>query len=107
MMLKYETSDHGILHYFLGIGIVQNEDGIFISQKKNAKSILEKFNTVGCNSAHIPLVVNEKFQKEDGSGDADQTLFRSLVGSLLYLTTTRPNIMYAANLLSRFMHNPN
>ena len=61
---------------------------------------------VGCKSVPIPLVVNEKFQKEDGSGEADQTLFRSLVGSLLYLTATRPDIMYAASLLSRFMHNP-
>ena len=106
MMEKYEMSDLGILHYFLGIGIVQNVDGIFITQKKYATSLLEKFKMIGCKIVHTPLVVNEKFQKEDGSGQADQTNYRSLVGSLLYLTATRPDIMYAASLLSRFMHNP-
>lgn len=106
MMKKYEMSDLGLLHYFLGIEIIQNEDGIFISQKKYAKTILKKFGMEGCNSVPTPLVVNEKLQKEDGSKEVDASIYRSLVGSLLYLTATRPDIMYAASLLSRFMHKP-
>nr|XP_028946832.1 uncharacterized protein LOC114820387 [Malus domestica] len=61
---------------------------------------------VGCKPVATPLVVNEKFQREDGSCDADESVYRSLVRSLLYLTATRPDIMYVASLLSRFMHKP-
>ncbi|XP_068309856.1 secreted RxLR effector protein 161-like [Pyrus communis] len=60
----------------------------------------------GCKPVATPLVVNEKFQREDGSGDADESMYRNLVGSLLYLAATRPDIMYDASLLSRFMHKP-
>lgn len=106
MMQKYEMNDMGLLHYFLGIEVEQNKDGVFISQKKYVDNILKKFKMEACNPVPIPLVVNEKFMKEDGSGDVDPSMFRSLVGSLLYLTTTRPDIMYATSLLSRFMHKP-
>ncbi|KAK9927639.1 hypothetical protein M0R45_024815 [Rubus argutus] len=106
MKKKYEMSDLGLLHYFLGIGIIQSDEGIFITQEKYAKELLERFKMIGCNPVATPLVVNEKFQKEDGSGEADATLYRSLVGSLLYLTATRPDIMFATSLLSRFMHKP-
>ncbi|XP_024164182.1 secreted RxLR effector protein 161-like [Rosa chinensis] len=106
MMMKYEVSDLGIMHYFLGIEIVQSVEGIFITQKKYAKTILKKFKMLGCKSVATPLVVNENFQKEDGSGSANESIYRSLVGSLLYLTATRPDLMYAASLLSRFMHKP-
>lgn len=54
----------------------------------------------------IPLVPNEKLRNEDESGLADESKYIQIVGRLLYLTTTRPNLMYAANLLARFMHIP-
>ncbi|KAM1926132.1 hypothetical protein ACFX13_033339 [Malus domestica] len=50
--------------------------------------------------------MNEKLSKVDGSDLADETLYRQMVGSLLYLTSTRPDIMFAASLLARFIHNP-
>ena len=106
MMKKYEMNDLGLLHYFLGIEIDQREDGVFISQKKYAENILSKFKMENCNPVMTPLLVNEKLVKEDGSGDADTAQYKNLVGSLLYLTTTRPDIMYASGLLSRFMHQP-
>ncbi|CAA0812713.1 Uncharacterized mitochondrial protein AtMg00810 [Striga hermonthica] len=52
------------------------------------------------------MVANEKFTKEDGTPNAEASTYRSLIGSLLYLTTTRPDIMYATSLLSRFMQSP-
>jgi Reverse transcriptase (RNA-dependent DNA polymerase) len=106
MMKKYEMNDLGLLHYFLGIEIDQRNDGVFISQKKYAQNILSKFKMENCNPVMTPLLVNEKLVKEDGSGDADAAQYRSLVGSLLYLTTTRSDIMYSSGLLSRFMHQP-
>ncbi|KAI5314303.1 hypothetical protein L3X38_043479 [Prunus dulcis] len=59
-----------------------------------------------CKSVSIPLVATEKLSKEDGSGAADEEKYRKVVGSLLYLTATRPDVMYAASLLARYMHGP-
>ncbi|XP_058185851.1 uncharacterized protein LOC131303080 [Rhododendron vialii] len=106
MMQCYEMSDMGLLHHFLGIEIYQIEEGVFISQKQYAKNILKKFGMNGCKPVATPLIVNEKLMKEDGEKKVDATLYRHLVGKLLYLTVTRPNIMYAVSLLSRFMNNP-
>jgi Reverse transcriptase (RNA-dependent DNA polymerase) len=106
MMKKYEMNDLGLLHCFLGIEIDQRNDEVFISQKKYDQNILSKFKMENCNPVMTPLLVNEKLVTEDGSGDADAAQYRSLVGSLLYLTTTRPDIIYSSGLLSRFMHQP-
>ena len=59
-----------------------------------------------CKAVSIPLVCNEKLSKEKYGDKADPTAYRSLIGSLLYLTTTRPDLMFTASLLSRFMHSP-
>ncbi|KAI5314280.1 hypothetical protein L3X38_043456 [Prunus dulcis] len=79
---------------------------IFIHQKKYAMKLLEKFGMKDCKSVAIPLVVNEKLCKEDGSEAANESEFRQIVGSLLYLTATRSDVMFASSLLARFMHNP-
>ncbi|XP_020425835.1 uncharacterized protein LOC109950637 [Prunus persica] len=68
--------------------------------------LLEKFGMKDCKSVAIPLVVNEKLCKEDGSEAANESEYRQIVGSLLYLTATRPDVMLASSLLARFMHNP-
>ncbi|BBG94301.1 NAD(P)-binding Rossmann-fold superfamily protein [Prunus dulcis] len=86
--------------------ISQTENGIFISQKKYAENILKKFNLLGCKSVATPLIANEKMRKFDGAKKADAKKYRSLVGSFLYLTATRPDIMFAASLLSRYMQEP-
>ena len=106
MMQAYEMSDLGLLNYFLGIEVSQVKEGIFISQKKYTKSILHKFKMMDCRSVAIPLAANEKFRKDDGEKKVNSSLFRSLIGSLLYLTSTRSDIMFAASLLSRFMQEP-
>ena len=79
---------------------------MFIHQSKYAKSLLVKFGLEDCKSVTIPLPTGEKLKKVDGSQLADEGLFRKIVGSLLYLTATKPVIMFAASLLSRFMHSP-
>ncbi|KAK2995750.1 hypothetical protein RJ640_007518 [Escallonia rubra] len=106
MILRYEMSDMGLLHHFLGMEISQDENCVFISQKKYAENILKKFRMHGCNPNDTPLVVNQKLKKEDGGRKVDASVYRSLVGNLLYLTATRPDIMFATSLLLRFMHNP-
>ncbi|CAL9018585.1 unnamed protein product [Prunus brigantina] len=106
MMQKYEMTNLGLLNHFLGMGVLQTEKGVFIHQSKYAKSLLVKFGLEDCKSITIPLPTGEKLKKIDGSQLADEGLFRKIVGSLLYLTATRPDIIFAASLLSRFMHSP-
>jgi hypothetical protein len=60
----------------------------------------------GCNPAETPIPLGTKLSKNDEGRTVDSTLYKILVGSLLYITTTRPNIMYAASLVSRFMESP-
>jgi hypothetical protein len=106
MMQRYEMSDLGLLHHFLGMGILQTDQGVFIHQGKYAKSLLSKFGLDDCKPVSIPLATGEKLKKVDESELADEGLYRRIVGSLLYLTATRPDLMYAASLLSRFMTGP-
>jgi len=106
MLQVFEMTDLGVMNYFLGMEVHQSNDGIFISQRKYGMDLLRKFKMESCNPVATPLAVNEKLSKADGDAKADVTQFRSLVGSLLYLTATRPDIMFSASLLSRFMHSP-
>ncbi|XP_017186631.1 uncharacterized mitochondrial protein AtMg00810-like [Malus domestica] len=107
MMMKYEMIDLGLLHHFLGMGVIQTNTCIFIHQKKYASSLLNKFGLNESKSVTTPLVATEKLSKDDGSGFANEEQYRSVVGSLLYLTATRPDIIYASSLLARFVHPTN
>ncbi|XP_058723111.1 uncharacterized mitochondrial protein AtMg00810-like [Vicia villosa] len=99
-------SDLGLLRHFLGIEVYQDEYGIFIFPKRYAENILKKFGMYGCKPVDIPLVMNEKFKKEDSGRLVDASMYRSLVGSLFYLTGSRLDLMFAASLLTRFMSKP-
>ena len=96
----------GLLHHFLGMRILQTDQGVFIHQNKYAKSLLTKFGLEDYKPVYIPLATSEKLKKVDGSELADEGLYRKIVGSLLYLTATKPDLMYATSLLSRFMNGP-
>ncbi|KAK2969370.1 hypothetical protein RJ640_000642 [Escallonia rubra] len=106
MMKKYEMNDMGLLKHFLGMEVHQDDEGVFICQKNYAEKVLKKFRMYGCNSKATPLIVGEKLKREDGGSKVDATFYRSMVGNLLYLTATRPDIMFAASLISRFMQAP-
>lgn len=68
--------------------------------------MLKKFGMHSCNAATTPMNNNEKLTRDDGTGFCDETKFRSLVGGLIYLTHTRPDISYAVGVISSYMHNP-
>lgn len=106
MMSKFEMSDLGMLHYFLGLEIKQGLDGIFILQRKYATELLQRFNLLNCNPSPTPMNMNEKLVLEDGTGAANASYFRSLVGGLNYFSHTRPDIAFSVSLISRFMHSP-
>jgi hypothetical protein len=106
MIAEFEMTDLGELHYFLGIEVWQKEDGILMSQGKYTLDILKKFRMTSCKLETTPLEVGLKLYGHDESKSVDITLYRQLVGSLIYLTTTRPDISFAVSIVSRFMSNP-
>jgi hypothetical protein len=106
MKEEFEMTDMGFLRYFLGIEVDQNEKGIFISQARYVNQVLSRFNMQECKAAITPTVMGLKLSREDSSKDFDPSLYKSIVGSLMYLTATRPDIMYAVSLISRFMERP-
>ncbi|KAL5564205.1 hypothetical protein UlMin_027369 [Ulmus minor] len=105
-MSEFEMSDLGMLHYFLGIEVVQSATGIFISQKKYVREILDMFQMKNCNSVNTPTEFGLKLNKDHEGKKVDGTLYKQIVGSLMYLTATRPDIMYSVSLISRYMENP-
>ena len=103
MEKEFEMYDLSRIKYFLIMEIHQDDAGIFISQKKYASKVLKKFNMDRCKPVATPLVINEKLSKDDAAAKVDASVYRSLIASLLYMSATRPNIMYPTSLLLRFM----
>ena len=103
---EFEMKDLGLLHYFLGLEIWQRNDGLFVSQGKYAREILVKFNMHGCKPIDTPIPGG--WRKEDATSTevVDATVYRQLVGSLMYLVNTRPDICYTVNQLSQAMVKP-
>ena len=93
----------GLMHYFLGIEVVQSSDGIFISQKKYALEILNRFKMKNCNSVCTPTDLSLKLIKDDARKKVNATLYKQIVGSLIYLTSTRLDVMYDVSLINRYM----
>ena len=88
------------------IEVNQNDQGICICQRKYATDLLKIFKITNVNSTPTLVVLGLKLSKNDESSNVDATLFKSLFGNLLYLTTTRLDIMYRVSLISRFMDRP-
>ena len=103
---EFEMTDLGLMRYFLEIEVHHSKTDIFISRSKYAHEILKIFNMVNSKAAPKHVVTRLKLRKEDKGSKVDPTLFKRLVGSLMYLTATRPDIMYGVSLISRFMENP-
>ncbi|KAB2636175.1 hypothetical protein D8674_026709 [Pyrus ussuriensis x Pyrus communis] len=106
MMVEFDMTDLGKMRYFLGIEVIQGSGGIFISQRKYAQEILERFNMHQCNSVLNPIVPGFKLTKDEGGIKVDGTVYKQMVGSLMYLTATRPDLMFVVSLISRYMERP-
>ncbi|XP_021985628.1 secreted RxLR effector protein 161-like [Helianthus annuus] len=99
-------TDMGTLHYFLGMEVIFNNGNIILSQHQYAKSLLDKFNMTNCTALSTPMEYGLHLSKQDMDDEVDSNLYRRLVGSLMYLTNTRPDIMFAVNKISQFMEHP-
>ncbi|GJU86036.1 hypothetical protein Tco_1293582 [Tanacetum coccineum] len=96
----------GELTFFLGLQVKQKEDGIFISQDKYVGEILKKFGFSSIRTASTPMETNKALTKDEDGEDVDVHLYRSMIGSLMYLTSSRPDIMFSVCACSRFQVQP-
>jgi hypothetical protein len=99
----FKMSDLGPLHYYLGVEVTQHTNQIFLSQTKYATELLKKFGMEYCKPSLTPMEQNLKLSKFEGGELVNSTRYRQLIGSLIYLTNTRPYLSYSINILSRFM----
>jgi Reverse transcriptase (RNA-dependent DNA polymerase) len=106
MTKEFEMTDLGLMSYFLELEVRQENSEIFVSQEAYAKEILKKFKMDECNPVNTPVESGTKLSRYDEGKAVDATLYRSLVGSLRYLTCTMPDIAYGVGLVSRYMEEP-
>ncbi|GKA52442.1 putative ribonuclease H-like domain-containing protein [Tanacetum coccineum] len=95
MHKKFQMSSMGELTFFLGLQVTQKDDGIFISQDKYMDEILKKFSLSTVKTASTPMETSKPLLKDAEAEDVDVHLYRSMIGSLMYLTSSRPDIMFA------------
>ncbi|GJV50877.1 copia protein [Tanacetum coccineum] len=95
MHKKFQMSSMGELTFFLGLQVTQKDDGIFISQDKYVDEILKKFGFSTVKTASTPMETSKPLMKDENAKDVDVHLYRSMIGSLMYLTSSRPDIMFA------------
>ncbi|GJZ70688.1 retrovirus-related pol polyprotein from transposon TNT 1-94 [Tanacetum coccineum] len=103
---EFEMSMMGELNFFLGSQIKQMKDGIFFNQSKYIKEMLNKFGLEDSKPTKRPMSMEIKLTKDDEADSVDSSKYRGMIGSLLYLTTSRPDIMFSACLCARFQENP-
>jgi histone deacetylase 1/2 len=104
----FALKDLGDLHYFLGIEVRKNKEGIILSQEKYARDILARVGMLKCKPSVTPLSASEKLSKYEGDllSPSDSTKYRSIVGALQYLTLTRPDLAFSVNKVCQFLHSP-
>ncbi|GJY35020.1 putative ribonuclease H-like domain-containing protein [Tanacetum coccineum] len=102
---KFQMSSMGELSFFLGLQVQQKSDGIFISQDKYVAEIL-KCGICSVKTASTPRETNKALIKDEEVEDVDVHLYRSMIGSLMYLTASRPDIMFAVCTCARFQVTP-
>ncbi|GJS32307.1 putative ribonuclease H-like domain-containing protein [Tanacetum coccineum] len=106
MHKKFQMSSMGELTFFLRLQVKKKEDGIFISQDKYVTEILKKFGFTDVKTASTPMETQKPLLKDKDGKEVDVHLYRSMIGSLMYLTSSRPDIMFAMCACARYQVNP-
>ncbi|GJR05655.1 putative ribonuclease H-like domain-containing protein [Tanacetum coccineum] len=99
-------SSMGELTFFLGLQVQQKKDGIFISHDKYVAEILKKFRFTEVKTASTPMETQKPLLKDENGKEVDVHMYRSMIGSLMYLTSSRPDIMFAVCACARYQVNP-
>ncbi|GKE08052.1 putative ribonuclease H-like domain-containing protein [Tanacetum coccineum] len=103
---KFQMSSMGELTFFLGLQVKQKKDGIFISQDKYVAKILKKFRFTEVKTISTPMETQKPLLKDEDGKEVDVHMYRSMIGSLMYLTSSRPDIMFAVCACARYQVNP-
>jgi hypothetical protein len=106
MMQKFEMSMMGELNYFLRFQVKQLKDGTFISQTKYTQDLIKTFGMKDAKPAKRPMGRDGHLDLNKGGKSVDQKAYQSMIGSLLYLCASRPNIMLSVCMCARFQSNP-
>eukprot|EP00253_Pinus_taeda_P015738 PITA_15738 len=106
LVTEFEMKDIGLMHYFLGLELWQEEGHFFLGQGKYIVDILSRFHMEDCRPMSTPMITNWKKLHASDSELVDPTLYRQLIGFLMYLVNTRPDICFAVNTMSQFMCEP-
>ena len=106
LAVEFEMKDLGPMHYFLGLEVWQKPGEIILSQGKYAMEILKRFGMMDCKYMTTPMTTNLKLLGDTSSGMIDATLYRKMIGSLMYLANTQTDICFAVNSLSQYMVDP-
>jgi hypothetical protein len=102
MQNEFEMSLLGELSFFLGLHIHQSNKGIFISQTKYIREMIKRFSMEDCKPIITPMQTSCKLSKDDDSKSTYQRQYRSMIGSLLYVIASRPDVMQAVGQVARF-----
>jgi hypothetical protein len=103
---EFEMKDLGLMHYFLGLEVWQSPERIFLNLGKYTVKILKRFDMLECKSMNTPMEAKLKLLVNTSLDLIDATLYRQIIGSLMYLTNTRPDICFAVNTLSQLLVEP-
>ncbi|XP_042387961.1 uncharacterized mitochondrial protein AtMg00810-like [Zingiber officinale] len=107
LSVQFQMKELGQLKYFLGLEIDRTQSGIFLCQQKYSEDLLKKFGMLKCKPISTPMEQNVRMCAHEGKSLEDATMYQQLIGSLVYLTLTRPDISYAISVISQYMQNPN
>ncbi len=103
---KFEMKDLGVLRYFFNIEVIQYPKGIWLLQRQYALNKLFEHGMIGCKPISIPLEQNVKLSADEGDLVEDTTMYRHIVGSLIYMTIIRPDLNYVVGVVNQFMQTP-
>ncbi|KAH9649138.1 hypothetical protein KPL70_025878 [Citrus sinensis] len=106
MARDFEIKDLGVLKYFLGMEFTRSKEGIFVNQRKYILDLLKETGLLGCKAVETPMEDNLKLSPAKAEDVIDREKFQRLVGKLIYLSHTRPDIAFAVSMVSQFMHSP-
>jgi hypothetical protein len=106
MKKNFAMKDLGKMRYFLGVEVTQSVKGIFIHQQRYPREILSKFGMEDCNFLCNSIVPGNKLTKNEGGKCVEAINFKQIIGSLMYLLVTRPDLAYSVCLIARYMERP-